>query len=191
MIQNIVSQESPEFAEEYIDEELPESSHDPEVGATPKPNNSSNDVNPNKKSTNFAEDRFTKLFTPRKNRPLPSPLFPKFASKPKPTLPSFIKNTQPLIRVQPTQAPAPQQQRFNQRATQPTQRTTTTRTPSRQNAASNRRNQITNNRSGGASTPASQTSTTESPSRRRYGSGNNRRFNTNSTIPATIRPKRN
>jgi hypothetical protein len=167
-----------ELTEEYIDDEsLPESNLEDGLSSTSKPNNT-NEVN--HKKAHFSEDRFTKLFQSRRQRPRPSPLSPRFASKPKPTLPSFIKNTPPIIKVQPTPVP-------NQRsATQKTTTTSSTRTPSRGSSNTNRRNQSNSNRSNNQST-ASPVSTTDS-SRRRFGSNSNTKRN-NSTIPAT-KPKR-
>ena len=189
-MQKVLSQESPDFAEEYIDEDLPESSADEEQIPPAKPDKELED--PNHKKTNFTEDRFTKLFQPRnRNQLKPNPFLPKHLERVKPTLPSFIKKSPPIIRVTPSTPSPAQSQRFNQRTT-PTTLRTTTRTPPRGSNTNNRRNQVNGNfniNSRGTSTTASPT-TTDLSARRRYGSGN-RRFNTNSTIPATTsRPRR-
>lgn len=183
-----------DFAEDYIDEDLPESKLDEETA--PKAANGTDDKNQKKSQTNFSDDRFTKLFQPR-NKVQNNPFLPKYNSKPKPTLPSFIKGTPPPVRVTPSTPSPSQNQRFNQRAST-TSRTTTTRTPTRgsnANNLSNRRNQLNNNNSnnrGLQSTPRPTQSTTDSSARRRFGGASNRRFNTNSTIPATSsRPRRN
>jgi hypothetical protein len=171
-----------ELSEDYIEDEgLPESNLEDGLSSTSKPNNTNQVIN---KKAHFSEDRFTKLFQSRQQRPRPSPLSPRFASKPKPTLPSFIKNTQPIIRVQPT--PVPNQRSATQRTTA-APNTPSTRTPSRGSSNTNRRNQSNSNRSNNQST-ASPVSTTDSSSRRRFGSNSNLKRN-NSTIPAT-RPKR-
>jgi hypothetical protein len=189
-MQKVFTQEVPEFAEEYIDEDLPESALDVEQAA--KPLNETNDKD--HKKTNFSEDRFTKLFQPRNRNKINnnSPVLPKFNAKPKPTLPSFIKKAPPIIRVTPSTPSPAQNQRFNQRTSTSTQRTTTTRTPSRgTNGNNGRRTQLNNsinNRSPIQSTTSP--STTDSSGRRRFGSSN-RRFNANATIPATTsRPRR-
>ncbi|CAG2169447.1 unnamed protein product [Oppiella nova] len=194
LAQHVLSQETSELAEEYIDEDLPESAADPNSPSlTAKPKNeSTNELNGHKK-TNFTDDRFTKLFQPRRGRPQPAVLFPKFNAKAKPTLPPFIKNTPSIVKAQPITQPPQPAQRFNQRSVATTQRTTTTRTPARggsSQANSNRRGGIGGR--GVQSTTASPSTTTDSASRRRFGGGvgGNRRFNVNSTIPATSRPKR-
>lgn len=195
LLQSVISQESPEFTEEYIDEELPESAADPNEPNAAKPANETNESS-NKKAK-FADDRFTQLFGPRsRNQPKPSSFFPKFASKPKPTLPPFIKRTPPIIKVSPTTQSPAQNQRQNQRATTTTQRATTTRTPSRGNSGSNRRNQpnnINNNNNIRSATPSTTSSpTTDASARRRFGASNRGRLNANATIPATTnRPRRN
>jgi len=172
-----------ELTEDYVDEEgLPESNLEDGLSSTSKPNNTNEVKDP--KKTQFSEDRFTKLFQSRRQRPRPSPLSPRFASKPKPTLPSFIKNTPPIIKAQPT--PVPNQRSITQKTTA-TPKTPSTRTPPRGSANTNRRNQSNSNRSNNQST-ASPVSTTDSSSRRRFGSNSNPKRN-NSTIPAT-KPKR-
>lgn len=181
----LLQEEGPELTEEYIDEEFPPEAGAEDVPQPTKPNNT-NEIN---KKAQFAEDRFTQLFKNRRNRPRASTFFPKFASKAPPTLPPFIKNVAPLVKVVPTQAT--NQRSFTQKTTVAPIKSSTVRTPSRGNVNNNnanRRNQSNSNRSLNQSTPSP--STTESSSRRRFGSNSGFRRNTTATIPA-IKPKRN
>lgn len=136
---------------------------------------SSSTAKPDDKKSNFSEDRFSKLFQPR--RPSrPKLISPRFVSKPKPTLPSFIKNTPPIIKVQPSDF-----NNVNQRPTHGT--TSTTKSP---RTSSRTQNQSRNNQSSNRNVRNQQTSssTTESPSRRKFGANiPTTRRNSTSTNP--------
>lgn len=137
---------------------------------------SSSTVKPDDKKSNFSEDRFSKLFQPRRSS-RPKLISPRFVSKPKPTLPSFIKNTPPIIKVQPSD--------FNNVHQRPTHGTTsTTKSPRTSSRIQNqsRNNQSSNNRN--VRNQQTSSSTTESPSRRKFGSNiPTTRRNSTSTNP--------
>lgn len=148
--------------------------------------------------TKFTDERFAKLFPSRVGRGGNRSLMPKAIAKPKPTLPSFIKNSPALIRVQvTTQSPRIANRQRAIASTTP-RRTSTTSTTARPRNRS-QLNSRQNNLSGRLSTtpPPSRSvtstlSTTPIPARRRFNqnSGISRFQRNNSTIPA-LNPRRN
>lgn len=150
--------------------------------------------------TRFTDERFAKLFPTRSglggaNRSVN----PRAVAKPKPTLPSFIKNTAPLIKPQvttPSSRLIQNRQRVGQNSNKRQSTTTTTTTVRPRNRPTgNERNRS------GRLPPAQPTSaraivsTTPIPSRRRFSQNSGisrfqRNNNNNSTIPA-LNPRRN
>nr|XP_027195056.1 putative uncharacterized protein DDB_G0285119 [Dermatophagoides pteronyssinus] len=158
--------------------------------------------------TKFSDERFARLFPSRggigrNGRYDDRRLQPKQLIKPKPTLPSFIKSTPPLIKVQIT-TPSPSRNLANQRQRSVTvppisarnkqqqQQQTTQRPIDNIQKARNRllgqqqqqqssSLQSNNRQLTGRLQPSSTTTTTTtpSPSRRRYNSGNNGSINNN------------
>lgn len=160
--------------------------------------------------TKFSDDRFAKLFPSRgANRNFHA----RNVAKPKPTLPSFIKSTPPLLKVQVSTTPAPRGGRG--RASLPTTKrsqTSTTSRPRRGNALQVTPRQLSgrlttsapSNRATSAPNSATASATPSAAAlaaarRARQGNGISRfnrnmssggQPNSNSTIPA-LNPRRN
>ena len=149
-------------------ETVPDSKHD--VGEEDD-NTRSNQKN------NFSEPRFAQLFNARSRRPRISE--PRHISRPKPTLPSFIRNTPALQPVTFAPPPAP-----TARAVVAARTAKTTAAPIRTTASSrtrNSRNERTTSTTTSASARRSRTreqsansgqvasSSAESPQKRRFG----------------------
>lgn len=75
------------------------------------------EVEPDPAKTKFSDDRFAKLFPARAGG---RNFVARNVAKPKPTLPSFIKSTPPLLKVQVNTTPAPKGGLGRVRATAPT-----------------------------------------------------------------------
>lgn len=167
---------------------------------------------PNSGKTRFTDERFARLFPSRNGAGKHGHKFDekrlmvKEVSKPKPTLPSFIKSTPPLIKVQiTTQSPFRNNNRLRSastsanRKTTTTTTTTTTRRPNTLNV-NNRNRPVINPRpltgrlpGAGKSNPPGSISSTTVPPPSLANNANRRRTNVvgapkfqrnNSTIPA-------
>lgn len=158
---------------ELLTDETEEIPTDEILSPTPDSDESVSSTSPKtdgRKQLNFTEQRFVNLFQRNSRpRPLAGGLVPRFNKKPKPTLPSFIKNTPPLLKATPSNVVVTQR-------TTPRKITTTTKPP---RSAVNSLNRNDNRRRAQETT----STTTPSSARRRFGFGTQTKKNTTTSGP--------